>query len=118
MDQYLPFTYTLNEAIVHSDFIGVVKGAPNAKAAMAVLAFRFEPAVGAAIGELWRQPVPSSAIWECADPVKRKRWTTNPGNADKIVITDPFFWAAPAADGSGRSIEKTIDERFTKFITA
>ena len=117
MDQNLPFTYTLNEAIVHCDFIGVVKGAPNARAAMAALAFRFEPAIGAAIGELWRQPIPSSAVLECADPVKRKRWTSHPAHADKIVLTDPFFWAGEVPNGGGRLIQDEINERFTEFIS-
>ena len=116
MDQNLAFTYTLSEAIVHSDFIGVVKGAPNARAAMAALAFRFEPAIGAALGELWHQPIPSSAVWDCADPVKRKSWTSDPGNADRIIIADPLVWAAPAADGSDRSVETVINERFAEFV--
>ena len=116
LDQSLPFAYTLNGAIVHSDFVGVVKGAPNPRAAMAALAFRFEPAIGAAIGELWQQPIPSPVIWECADPVKRQRWANSPANAEKIVPTDPFFWAGPAPDGSGRSIETALNERFAEFV--
>lgn len=118
MDEELPFSYTLNEAIVHSDLIGVVNGAPNADAAMAVLAFRFEPAIGAEIGELWRQPIPSSAVWECADPELRERWTTNPSNQDGIVVTNPFYWASEAEDGSGRSIEDVVNERFFEFISS
>jgi putative spermidine/putrescine transport system substrate-binding protein len=118
LDQGLPYDYTLNEAIVHSDFIGVVNGAPHAAAAMAVLAFRFEPSVGAAIGELWRQPIPSTAVWECASPEKRERWTTNPENQDAIVVTDPFYWASEAPDGSGRSIEDVVNERFFEFIAS
>jgi putative spermidine/putrescine transport system substrate-binding protein len=118
MDQKLPFTYTLNEAIVHSDFIGVLKDAPHAKAAMAVLAFRFEPTIGARIGELWRQPIPSSTVWQCADPALRERWTTSPENLDKIIVTDPFYWASEATDGDGRSIEDVVNERFAEFISS
>jgi putative spermidine/putrescine transport system substrate-binding protein len=118
MDQDLPYTYTLNEAIVHSDFIGVVNGAPHANAAMAVLAFRFEPAIGAAIGELWRQPIPSTAVWECASPEMRERWTTSPENQELIVVTDPFYWASEAPEGDGRSIEDVVNERFFEFIAS
>ncbi|MBV7328195.1 extracellular solute-binding protein [Chloroflexi bacterium TSY] len=118
MDQELPFTYTLNEALVHNDFIGVVDGSANANAAMAVLAFRFEPAIGAAIGELWRQPISSAAVWECAAPEKRERWTTNPSNADQIIPIDPFFWAGESTSGSGLSVGAEVGERFVEFIAS
>ncbi len=116
LDQKLPFSYTLNEALVHSDFIGVVKGAPNAKAAMAGLAFWFEPTTAARIGEFWRQPIPASTAWDCADPEKRKRWTNAPENAEKIFVTDPFYWAEKGPDG--RTMEETLQERFAEFVAA
>ena len=118
MAQNLPFTYTVNEALVLDFFLGVLKGAPNPKAAMALLAFRFEPAVGAAISELLGQPIPSTSVWECADPSRRERWTTNPGNKKLAVPIDGHYWATKWPGDPKRSIQQVMAERFQQFIAS
>lgn len=118
MAQNLPFTYTINEALALDFFLGVVKGAPNPKAAMALIAFRFEPAVGAAIGELWQQPIPALAVWECAKPLRRARWTTGPGNIKLVVPINGEYWASKWPGDPTRSIQQVMAERFQQFIAS
>ena len=91
---------------------------------MASIAFRFEPEVGARIGEAWRQPIPSKAVFEAADPEKAKRWSTSRvdvpelgGVPNDIVFRyDIFFWYQPSPDDSTRTIHDVVNDRFQEFI--
>ncbi|WP_204002889.1 ABC transporter substrate-binding protein [Micromonospora lutea] len=123
IDQGAKVAYTLNQALAHVDFLAVPKGAPNAKASMASIAFRFEPSIGARIGEAWRQPIPSTAIYDAADKKLADRWTTSTNDVPELGgvpndITfriDSFFWYKPYA-GTDRSNYDVVNERFQSFI--
>ncbi|WP_326553172.1 ABC transporter substrate-binding protein [Micromonospora sp. NBC_01813] len=125
IDQEAPVAYTLNEALAHVDFLAVPKGAPNAAASMASIAFRFEESIGARIGEAWRQPIPSTAIYDAADKALADSWTTSTNDVPELGgvpndITfriDSFYWYE-TYPGTDRSNYDVINERFQSFIAS
>ena len=117
--------YTLNQALTHVDFLAVPKGAPHSKASMASIAFRFQPEIGAAVGEAWRQPIPSTTIFDAANPDIAKNWTTstkdNPErggvpNDIKFPI-DSFYWYE-IFPGSDKTSYEVVMERFQALIAS
>ena len=124
LDEGFPVAYTMQDALTHTDYLAVPKGAPNRDASMASIAFRFEPEVGARIGEAWRQPIPSRAVFEAADPEKAKRWSTSRvdvpelgGVPNDIVFRyDIFFWYQPSMEDPTRTLHDVMNDRFQEFI--
>lgn len=125
LEQDAPVAYTLNQALAHVDFLAVPEGAPNAEASMASIAFRFEPVVGANMGEAWRQPIPSTAIYDAADKTLANSWTTstedNPelgGVPNDIVFRiDSFYWYE-THPGTDKTNYEVANARFQKLIAS
>ena len=124
LDEGFNVAYTMQDALTHTDYLAVPKGAPNRDASMASIAYRFEPEVGAGIGEAWRQPIPSLAVFEAADPEKAKVWSTSRINVperggvpnDIVFRYDIYFWYQPSPDDPSRTIHDVINDRFQEFI--
>ena len=124
LDEGFNVAYTMQVALTDTDYLAVPKGAPNRDASMASIAYRFEPEVGAGIGEAWRQPIPSLAVFEAADPDKAKVWSTSRINVperggvpnDIVFRYDIYFWYQPSPDDPSRTIHDVINDRFQEFI--
>lgn len=103
-----PITVEFNQAFIYYDFFAIPKGAPHYDNALKLLSWRLDPKRAAELTSNYPVALPSSVVFNEADPSVSKLWASNPANVQKAVEWDPNYWGAMSPDG------KTTNEDYAQ----
>lgn len=95
-----PIEVEWNQGFVYYDFFSIPKDAPNYDNAMKLLSWRLEPARAAELTSTFPVALPSSVVFEAADPAVSIYWANNPANVSRAIEWSPDYWGALAANGT------------------
>ncbi|WP_151719789.1 extracellular solute-binding protein [Gemmobacter serpentinus] len=95
-----PIEVEWNQGFVYYDFFSIPKDAPNYDNAMKLLSWRLEPARAAELTSNFPVALPSSVVFEAADPAISIYWANNPANVSRAIEWSPDYWGAQAANGT------------------
>ncbi len=113
-----PVGYSWERALTFHDISIVPANAPHLETALAALSFIYEPEVATEVAIRTGYPIPSTVLWEKAPEDVRARWPNAPDILPKLVEWNALWWAEPADDGSGKTRQEAITERFNAFISS
>ena len=100
-----PVSLTWNQGFVYYDFFSIPKGAPNYENALKVLSWRLDPKRAAELTSNFPVALPSSVVFQAADPKVSVFWANNPKNAAQAIEWSPDYWGAPSPDGRSTNEE-------------
>ncbi|PTM78548.1 putative spermidine/putrescine transport system substrate-binding protein [Cereibacter johrii] len=95
-----PIEVEWNQGFVYYDFFSIPKGAPNYENAMKLLSWRLEPQRAAELTSNFPVALPSSVVFEAADPAISVYWANNPANVSRAIEWSPDYWGAMTEDGT------------------
>lgn len=100
-----PVGVSWNQGFVYYDFFAIPKGAPNYENALKLLSWRLDPQRAAELTSTFPVALPSSVVFEAADPKVSIYWANNPRNVAQAIEWSPDFWGAPSPDGRSTNEE-------------
>ncbi|QYK42175.1 MAG: extracellular solute-binding protein [Paracoccaceae bacterium] len=100
-----PIEVEWNQGFVYYDFFSIPKGAPNYDNALKLLSWRLEPERAAELTSNFPVALPSSVVFEAADPAVSIYWANNPANVSRAIEWSPDYWGAPSPDGRSTNEE-------------
>lgn len=95
-----PIEVEWNQGFVYYDFFSIPKGGPNYENALKLLSWRLEPERAAELTSNFPVALPSSVVFEAADPEISKYWANNPANVSRAIEWSPDYWGAMAPNGT------------------
>jgi putative spermidine/putrescine transport system substrate-binding protein len=101
-----PLEVEWNEGFVYFDFFSIPKDAPNYDNALKLLSWRLEPERAAELTSIFPVALPSSVVFEKADPAISKYWANNPANVSRAIEWSPDYWGAMTEDGAMTNEER------------
>lgn len=104
-DEGAPINMTWNQGFVYYDFFSIPKGAPNPENALKLLSYRLDANRAAQLSTAYPVPVPSSVVYEAADPEVSRLWANNPENVKQAIEWSADYWGAPSPDGKSTNEE-------------
>lgn len=100
-----PIGVEWNQGFIYYDFFSIPKGAPNYENALKLLSWRLDPQRAAALTTAFPVALPSSVVFEAADPAVSIYWANNPDNVAKAIEWSPDFWGATSSAGNSTNEE-------------
>jgi putative spermidine/putrescine transport system substrate-binding protein len=95
-----PIEVEWNQGFVYYDFFSIPKDGPNYENAMKLLSWRLEPERAAELTSNFPVALPSSVVFEAADPAISVYWANNPANVSRAIEWSPDYWGAMSGNGS------------------
>ena len=95
-----PLEVEWNQGFVYYDFFSIPKDAPNYDNALKLLSWRLESERAAALTSAYPVALPSSLVFEAADPERSIYWANNPENLAKAIAWSPDYWGAESGQGT------------------
>ncbi|CAM5761705.1 extracellular solute-binding protein [Bosea minatitlanensis] len=100
-----PVAISWNQGFVYYDFFSIPKGAPNYDNALKVLSWRLDPKRAAELTSNFPVALPSSVVFDAADPKISGSWANNPKNLAQAIEWSPDYWGAISPDGRSTNEE-------------
>ena len=94
-----PIEVEWNEGFVYYDFFSIPKGAPNYENALKLLSWRLDAERAAELTSTYPVALPSSLVYEKADPEISRYWANRPENMEKAIEWSPEYWGAASGHG-------------------
>ncbi|MZQ87692.1 extracellular solute-binding protein [Frigidibacter albus] len=95
-----PIEVEWNQGFIYYDFFSIPKDAPNYENAMKLLSWRLEPERAAELTSNFPVALPSSVVFEAADPAVSTYWANNPANVSRAIEWSPDYWGAMSEGGT------------------
>lgn len=95
-----PLDVEWNQGFVYYDFFSIPKDSPNYENALKLLSWRLEPERAAVLTSAYPVALPSSLVFEAADPKISVYWANNPENLAKAIVWSPDYWGAQSGHGA------------------